>query len=258
MDLQEFQEKFKSLSPQEGISFLYNSIESLSDEEKLLFLLPLVKDESSSPMARAAALKFLREMRFNDPEVFEKCLLDPHLAVANAARRALKDYEEQDSRNTFITRSILSKIQSLPDKQKRLKIIKAIARLQASWVPKVLLETLNDPSEDVRNQIVKLLGEREFLSLNLIYSKLVKSPWYVKSAALKVMAIKKDPDSIKYIEQTIEDSNVDVRRTATRALGEIGGKEALRLLVRLAKDSSPYVRSSAEEALRKASEVKFS
>jgi HEAT repeat protein len=257
MDLQEFQEKFKSLSPQESIIFLYNSFESLSDQERLLILLPLVKDESSSPMVRAAALKFLREMRFNDPEVFEKCLNDPHLAVANAARRALKDYEEQDSRNAFITRSIMAKIQSLPDKQKRLKIIRSIARLQASWVPKVLSEVLNDPSEDVRNQIIKLLGEREHLNLNLVYPKLVKSPWFVKSAVLNVLAIKKDPDSIRYIEPTIEDSNVDVRRTATRALGEIGGKDALRLLVRLAKDGNPYVRSSAVAALRKASEVKF-
>jgi len=257
MDIQEFQEKFKSLSPQEGIGFLYNSIESFSDKEKILVLLPLAKDEACSPMVRAAALKFLREMRFNDPEVFEKCLNDPHLAVANAARRGLRDYEERDTKNTFITRSILKKIESTPDKQKRLKIIKAIAKLQASWVQKVLLEALDDHSEDVRNQIVNLLSERESLNLNFLYLKLVQSPWFVKSAALKILAIKRDPDSVRHIEPTIEDSNVDVRRTATRALGEIGGQEALRLLVRLAKDSSPYVRSSAEEAMRKASEVKF-
>jgi HEAT repeat protein len=257
MDVQEFQEKFKSLSPQEGISFLYNSIESLSEKERLLVLLPLVKDERSSPMVKAAALKFLREMRFNDPEVFEKCLNDPHLAVANAARRGLKEYEEQDTKNTFITRSILKKIESTPDKQKRLKIIKAIGKLQASWVQRVLLEALNDPSEDVREHLVNLLGERESLNLNTVYLKLTQSPWFVKSAALKILAMKRDPDSIRHIERTLDDANVDVRRTATRALGEIGGKEALRLLVRLAKDRNPYVRSAAEEALRKSTEVKF-
>jgi len=41
-------------------------------------------------------------------------------------------------------------------------------------------------------------------------------------------------------------------------LSEIGGEEALRLLVRLKKDANPYVRAAAEEAIRKTSGVRFS
>ena len=56
----------------------------------------------------------------------------------------------------------------------------------------------------------------------------------------------------------IEDTtSVDIRRAAAEALGEIGGEEAMALLVQLIKDSSPYVRQAGEEAIQKASDVRF-
>ncbi|RPJ02762.1 MAG: HEAT repeat domain-containing protein, partial [Candidatus Aminicenantes bacterium] len=48
------------------------------------------------------------------------------------------------------------------------------------------------------------------------------------------------------------------RRAAAEALGELGGDEAVRLLVRLKKDANPYVKAAAEEAIGKASGVRFS
>ncbi len=257
MELKEFQEKFKSLPFREGVRFIYRNIASLGEKERALFLLPLIQDEGRSPTLRAATLKFLRRTEVNRAGVFEKCLNDRHPVVVKAAQKAMSDYEAQNSGNGLIIKSILGKIQSTPDKQRRLRTLKAIAKLQASWVPKVLLEAFTDPSEDVRDQIAAMLGKREPLDLSLIYPKLVKSPWFVKSTALKVLAWKKNPDSVREIERILGDTNVDVRRNATLALGEIGGKDALRLLVLLSKDRSSYVRTAAEAALRNASRVKF-
>ena len=59
------------------------------------------------------------------------------------------------------------------------------------------------------------------------------------------------------IGEAAGDSNVEVRRAAAEALGEIGGQEAVRLLVVLKKDPNPYVRASAEEAIGKTSGVRF-
>ena len=63
--------------------------------------------------------------------------------------------------------------------------------------------------------------------------------------------------AVPHIERVLGDANADVRKCAAEALGEIGGREALTLLVQLQKDPNPYVRAAAEEGLRKATEVRF-
>ena len=65
-------------------------------------------------------------------------------------------------------------------------------------------------------------------------------------------------EAIPQMGQAVADANVEVRRAAAEALGEMGGDEALRYLVVLKKDANPYVRAAAEEAIRKTSGVRFS
>lgn len=154
--------------------------------------------------------------------------------------------------------SVLRKIRATKEKQKRLKIIKAIARSQVSWANEVLLHALEDSSEEIRNFIINELGNRENLDLNKVYQKIAEPPWYVKSCCLKILGIKKNTNSVKYIEAVLKEPNIDVRRTAAHALGEIGGREALELLAKLTQDKSLFVRTSAKEALKKASRLKFS
>jgi HEAT repeat protein len=67
----------------------------------------------------------------------------------------------------------------------------------------------------------------------------------------------RNPFSIRHIRAVVKESNVDVRRSAAQALGKIGGEESLPLLVGLVKDKNHYVKISAEEALRKVSDLKF-
>jgi len=154
--------------------------------------------------------------------------------------------------------TVLKKIESTSDRDKKIKSLKAVARLQAPWVEDVLLESLAETTEAVRDFLVQELSEREGLSLALVRKRLLKPPWYARSAALKILGLKKTPESVKIIESVLEDANADVRRSAARSLGEIGGKEVVPMLVRLSKDSNHYVRITAEEALRKVSEVRFS
>jgi HEAT repeat protein len=69
--------------------------------------------------------------------------------------------------------------------------------------------------------------------------------------------MRKNPQSLAHISRVLTDPNADVRANAAWALGEIGGKEALALLSKLSKDENNFVRISAEKALLKASQLRF-
>jgi len=258
MDLQEFSRKFQSFSPREKIRFMHQKIHTLKESEKISFLLSLVRDKDNSPLVRASALHLLSKTSYEKIDIYQAYSDDSSSAVAQVARRALKDRKVKEHKSKNLSQSVLRKIRSSHEKQKRLNIIKSITPVKDSWVNEVLLEALNDPSEDIRDFIIDELGKREQIDASLINRKLSGPPWYVKSSVLRILGIRKNPESVKLINATIKDSNAEVRRSAAQALGEIGGEEALTLLNRLAKDNNLFVKKSAEEALNKASQLKFS
>ena len=152
----------------------------------------------------------------------------------------------------------LRKLALTQDKQKRLKVLKAYSRLDTRLAEKVLVEALGDPCEEIRDFIVRELAGRDTLDLDLVCTRLAGPPWYARSAALRIIGMRKAEKAVRHIERVLGDANADVRKCAAAALGEIGGRDVLALLVRLNKDENPYVRQAAEEGLRKASEVRFS
>lgn len=258
MNLEEFSEKFQPLPAQEKVKFLYIHLDELSENDKIRLLTGVIRDERTSPLVKATALKFLRRTSYQDPGFYQQHLNNQFQALAKAAKRAAKDAGEQEKKNRHIADAVVRKVRSTKDKAKRMKIIKAVAGLQASWVPLVLMDGLADPSETVRDFLIKELAGRETLSISLLCRRLAAPPWYAKSAVLRVLGMRKAAEAVRVMETVLDDANTDVRRTAAQVLGEIGGKEAVGMLVRLAKDNNVYVRSAAEEALRKVSEVRFS
>lgn len=258
MNQQEFAEKFKPLSTQKKIKFIHSNINSLTEEGKISVLLSIIEEGSSSPTLRATALKLLGKTSCQDFKVVHECLEDKNPAVTKAAKKALENLESIYKENRQISQSVLKKIEAVNDKQKRLKMIKTLTKGKEPWICQALLDALEDPSEEIRNFIVSEFIKQEYLNLDLVYQKLLSPLWYVKSSALRLLSAKKNPESIKHIQCIVEDPNVDVRRSAALALGEIGGKEVLALLVQLAKDKNLYVRVIAEKALRKVSKLRFS
>jgi len=158
----------------------------------------------------------------------------------------------------LIRAAFLRKIALTQDKQKRLKVLKAYARLDTRLAGKVLIEALGDPCEEIRDFLIRELSERESFDPDLAYAKLSGPPWYARSAVLRVLAARRPEGAVRHIERVLGDANADVRKCAAEALGEIGGRESLPLLVQLAKDQNPYVKAAAQNALRKASSVRFS
>jgi HEAT repeat protein len=145
-----------------------------------------------------------------------------------------------------------------PDKAKRLTILRACAKVRAAWVEELFWEALGDPCENVRAFVMADLAGRRTLDLARALSRLERPPWYARSAVIRLLGIHRTKDAMPAIRKAVEDTtNVEIRRAAAETLGEIGGEEALSLLVRLKKDPSPYVRQAAEDAIRKASDVRF-
>jgi len=169
--------------------------------------------------------------------------------------KKIRTEEEQDSAQ--LAQSARKKIRETKDKNKRLRIIRSLFRLDTSWALDVLLDTLTDRSIEIRTYIIRRLEKKEDLDLSPLYNRLSKPPWNVKIEVLKILGHRKDQQSIPYIGQVIVDSNVDVRKTAAEVLGLLGGKEATAILVKLAKDSNPFVRKAAEKSLRETSDLKF-
>lgn len=153
--------------------------------------------------------------------------------------------------------SALRKIHRTKDKNKRLKIIKTLLGTLDPWSSEVLLEALSDPNEEIRNLIIQELGKREDLNVEWVCQKLFHPHWYVKSSALKILALKKSEKALFHIQSIISDPNVEVRRGVAACLGDIGGKKALTMLMKLEKDNNRFVQTCAEAAIRKISKIRF-
>jgi hypothetical protein len=165
-----------------------------------------------------------------------------------------KEHTRKDRR---LRASALRKIKAAKDKNKRQKIIRALFSSTDSWSSEVLLESLLDTNEEIRNLIIQELGKREDLDVEWVCQRLNHPHWFVKSSALKILAMQKNEKALIHIEAMITDPNVEVRRGIATCLGDIGGKKALALLMKLEKDNNRFVQTSAEAAIRKISNLRF-
>jgi len=156
-----------------------------------------------------------------------------------------------------VCRAFLLKLGRTPDKSQRHRIVAACIKVPKPWVEEFLWEALADPNESVRDVVMRELCARPSLHLEWIVRRLSLPPWYARSSALSVIGRRRIREALPGIGGAVCDSNVEVRRAAAEALGEIGGEQAVHLLVRLKKDPNPYVRAAAEEAIEKTSGVRF-
>lgn len=150
------------------------------------------------------------------------------------------------------------KLGRTPDRTARLRILAACAKVGRPWAEELLWEALSDPNEAVRAFVVKELGRRPALRLDLAVRRLRRPPWFARSAALGIIGGRRIAAAGPEVARAAGDANVEVRRAAAEALGALGGEEAVRVLVRLKKDPNPHVRAAAEAAIEKTSRLRFS
>jgi HEAT repeat protein len=157
-----------------------------------------------------------------------------------------------------VAQAVLRKLDILQGREKKMKMLRSIGRLDSAWACTVFFELLSDASEDVRDAAVRELARRDDCPCGKLYERLRQPPWFVKSAILRIICLRKEAGAVEAIKTVIEDPNVEVRRWAALALGRIGGAEARVLLIRLTKDRNVYVKQAATDALDKICDFKFS
>ncbi len=120
-----------------------------------------------------------------------------------------------------------------------------------------LWNLIEDSHEKTRDWAVKQLVNRLRLNPGDIQRKLRHHHWFVRCAALVILGKRKDPRFLENVIPLFKDRNVEVRKTAAWALGEIGGDECLKLLMPMLRDANRFVCLEAEKAIEKASRLKF-
>ncbi|MBM3312659.1 MAG: hypothetical protein FJY80_14265 [Candidatus Aminicenantes bacterium] len=193
--------------------------------------------------------KFLRRAAPAEPE-----------AVADLVREAKgllpQDFQTADAQAAV--NALLRRVEIIQDRRKKIKLIRMIAHLDAPWVPNVFVELLSDPSEEVRDVAIRELAQRREWANAALYARLQNPPWYAKSAALRILGLRKDPGAVPHVRRLLHEPNADVKCAAAWCLGEVGGAEARALLVKLARDSNSYVRTAAAASLERVCDFKFS
>jgi len=153
--------------------------------------------------------------------------------------------------------AFLLKLARTPDKAKRIRLLAACVKVRRTWVEELLWETLADPSESVRAFAAKEILRLPAVRIELAVKRLRLPPWFARSSVLSIIGERRIAEAVPEVVRAAGDTNVDVRRSAAEALGEIGGEAAVRALVRLKKDPNPHVRAAAEAAIDKTSNVRF-
>ncbi len=172
-------------------------------------------------------------------------------------KRETKSSFKEDEDHLKLALSTQKKIAESKNKEERLKVLRSIVRRDDPWIYDVLLNALADPIEEIRNYIVTQIAQKENLDLSVLYKRLSTPPWYIKIEVLKILELRKNPNSAKYLEVALSESNDAVRKAAATALGQIGGEVARNLLVKLTRDRNPFVRRTAEKSLNETSDLKF-
>ena len=106
------------------------------------------------------------------------------------------------------------------------------------------------PQRRHRDVIVRELCARPGLNLEWAVRRLRLPPWYARSSALAVIGRRRLREALPGIGEAVWRLEHRGSEGGRRALGEIGGEEAVRLLVVLKKDPSPYVRGGGRGGYR--------
>ncbi|MBN2245762.1 MAG: HEAT repeat domain-containing protein [Candidatus Aminicenantes bacterium] len=164
---------------------------------------------------------------------------------------------ERPRKKRVSEKKVLKKVKSIQDKNKRLHVINALSTIKRPWIGRVLSDCLDDPSEQIRDRLLSILGSWDNLDVDRLYPRLNTPPWYVKSIILKLLGNRQEQNAIPHIARLIYESNADVRKTMAETLGQLKGKKSLALLAVLLKDQNQFVRAAAEKAIKAASEIRF-
>ena len=210
-------------------------------------VVPFLRD--ANPGMRATAAEALGQMK--SPRVGAAligALADKSDAVRRAAVRALADLEE---------RSAVAPLEGLllndPDSDVRRECAHALGNFSQARSLDPLTKALGDPDAEVQHAAADAIGDLDDVTkapAALIFATTSRD-LELRRSATKALAHIGDAAAVQALVDRLSDADKDVRLAAVEGLGEMNVGAAIPGLTRALNDRDPEVRRAAAEALGK-------
>jgi len=217
-------------------------------EEKIAFLKCALRSNLSSKTT-AAALKILRELKYNDKYFFRKFLFHIDSSVANAARKAVN--QKIDCNESQCAK--FKKMFREGDASDRELIAKHFLEGKGRLNEDALISLLSFNDLHLREIIVSRISmEHELDEAKL--TDILKSggslAWYVRSTLVEILGKRKSKYLLDIMDHLVCDENVEVRFKLVGALAKLEADKTRFYMQILADDAIIWVRKEARRALQ--------
>jgi len=132
----------------------------------------------------------------------------------------------------------------------REKAIKKLGETGKKNAIKILLDTLSDEYESVRNAAVESLNQMGNRVVEPLLQSLNSPDPSIRKATVIALGATNDSRAIKPLFNVLEDDDVGVRKTVIDTLSRIGGSQSVEPIISIMLDNEPFVRKAASDALR--------
>lgn len=199
-----------------------------------------------------------------DPDVPKKVLLQILLAKRDRLnpRKVIGLLENNDPNKRTLAFNLLAAVATvefvpnlLPyassdDFATRLNAIRILSKFNTDAVRNVLLSALTDGNKHIRLAALEGIATNGFGVPSQSICPLLKDPdLNVQSKAIEALVRIKDPNTVTYLIDILNDNSEYVRRAAVEVLNEIADQRAIKNLLIAMRDTDWWVRVRAADAL---------
>ena len=140
-------------------------------------------------------------------------------------------------------------LSSDPEPAARSRAASELGRIGNEQAIAVLVQTLRDPSKEVRASASKALAAIGTPAIGSLITTLADADWVVRYRAAEALGFIGDPWSIAALVRALGDERDHVRYMAAKGLGRLRARDAAGPLRAALKDENPFVHRAVKEAL---------
>lgn len=213
---------------------------TLRDPRAVVPLVSMLRD--SDRAVREAAIGALTAIGAPSVPALGLCLLDPHLAVQEAASAVLACIADERVLDPLLA--------ALGNKDwiVRMHAAKALGRIKNPEAIEPLIPLLQDKVKAVREETTAALVAIGDAAIPSLLAALADTDWLVRLHAVEALGKMKSPAAVEpLLSSLFNDRDAAVREDIVRALGQIGDGRAVEFLMTAMKE--PGLRLLAVEAL---------
>ena len=238
---------FKKLGFSKQIKYLKSKeFEELELEVRVEFLERILKENNVSSKLLASTIKMLREIGYTNKKLLQKFLYHVDNSVSNASRKAISYIENREDSNIIR----IDKIIKNANKTDKLSYIESVLNSNTKNKFDILLLLLRDSDIAIRNKIVEIFKNSDFVNEEELLRMLDRSVWYVRSSIVEILGSRKSQKLMEKIDFLLNDTNVEVKLKLINALKNYEREKVFKYLKILSEDKLIWVKREAKKVLQ--------